>query len=371
MAEAFDPYQYLDHLRGRWRLFAAAAGIAVALALALTLTQDKQYTAVTRIVIDPPAAMDPRAAVAVSPIYLESLRTYEHFALSDALFERALAKFDLRKTRPGRPLESWKKGVLRVEIPRTTKILEIRVTLPDPRKAHAMARFLADETVKLNQTVNVEGDEELRRGQERELEEAKQVRDRARTEYLELMRAAPVEAIESAVQSLQSRRFAVERDLLNEETLLAELEGREKSDEPAARGDALPVRMRVAHLREERKRIEGEIAKSASLLSQRTAQLDQARGRLRLAETAYDALETKVRESRSAAGHRGERLRLIDPGVAPERPSAPNLPLNVMAALLASVTLALLYITFEFGLQRRSAPAVTIPLRVANRRGDD
>ena len=48
-----------------------------------------QYTATARIVIDPPAGTDLRAAMAVSPIYLESLRTYEQFASSDSLFQKA------------------------------------------------------------------------------------------------------------------------------------------------------------------------------------------------------------------------------------------------------------------------------------------
>jgi uncharacterized protein involved in exopolysaccharide biosynthesis len=375
MPEPFDPYQYLDYLRSRWRLFAAAAGIAVAVAAGITLLQAKQYTAVTRIVIDAPATMDPRATIGVSPIYLESLRTYEHLASSDSLFERALQKFELRKSDPGRSIEGWKKRVLRVEIPRTTKILEIRVTLPDPRKAHAMARFLADETVRLNVATNVEGDEELRQGTERELAALRENRERAREAYLALLQSHPVDALESAVQSLKSRRFAVERDLLDEETRLAELMERERlsaqAGDSSVKRDAQLTRTRVAHLQDERKRLDGEITKSATMLASRTAQLDQARGRLRIAEETYVALESKVRESRGAAGHRGERLRLIDPGVIPERPSSPNAPLNVVVAFLSAMLIATVYATFEFGAQRRSGPAVAIPLRVANRRGDD
>ena len=40
-------------------------------------------------------------------------------------------------------------------------------------------------------------------------------------------------------------------------------------------------------------------------------------------------------------------MRIIDPGIVPERPSAPNLPLNVMAALLLGLVLPLLYFTLE------------------------
>lgn len=374
MPEPFDAYQYLDHLRSRWRLFAIASGVAVALAFGLTLLESKQYTAVTRIVIDPPAAMDPRAGLAVSPIYFESLRTYEHFASNDSLFERALDRFDLRKSEPGRSIEAWKKRVLRVEMPRSTKILEIRVTLPDPQKAHALARFLADETVKLNQSANLEGDRELTQGADRELTQAREERDRARAAYIALAQAQPVEALESAVQSLKSRRFAVERDLLDAETIVAEMAEREKlatAADTSVKRDAQLARTRVTHLLAERKSIESDIAKSAALLASRTALQEQARARLKTAEAACDALEARLRDARGAAGHRGERLRLIDPGVVPERPSSPNRPLNLMLAFLVAMVGTVLYTSFEYGFARRNTTPVAMPLRVANRRGDD
>ena len=58
--------------------------------------QPRQYTATARIVIEPPAGTDLRSAMAVSPIYLESLKTYEQFASGDSLFQKAIEQFDLR-----------------------------------------------------------------------------------------------------------------------------------------------------------------------------------------------------------------------------------------------------------------------------------
>src|SRR2546426_4620774 len=83
MAQPFDAYEYLDFLLSRWRFVAAACAAAVVLTLAVSLSLPKKYTAISRIVIEPPAGSDPRATIAVSPIYLESLRTYEMFASSD------------------------------------------------------------------------------------------------------------------------------------------------------------------------------------------------------------------------------------------------------------------------------------------------
>jgi uncharacterized protein involved in exopolysaccharide biosynthesis len=358
MAEPFDAVQYIEHLKTRWRLFAIGMIASVALALGGSLLQTRLYTAVARIVIDPPASVDPRVSMAVSPIYLESLRTYEHFASSDSLFQKALEKFQLRKSEPKRTLESWKKQVLRVEIPRNTKILEVHVTLPDPRIAHSLAGFLAEETVRMNQTVNVEGDQALTVATERELTRADQERDRAREAYLTSTRTESVEAIEANLQSLKSRRFAVERDLLDAETTLAET--------PEA-STVRTIEARARHLRGERDRLREEISRGGSELATRTARLEEARNRLRAAEAAYEAIEARLREARGVVGFRGERLRVIDPGVVPERPSSPNPPLNVVIAALVALLLVLLYSSFEFGVQRRGIQPVAIPLRVANR----
>ena len=108
-----------------------------------------QYTATARLVIDPPAGADLRAAMAVSPIYLESLKTYEHFAASDSLFQKAAQQFGLA----GGPSKSLKRRVLQVQLVRNTRILEISVTLPDAKKAQALATFLAEATVETNRAV--------------------------------------------------------------------------------------------------------------------------------------------------------------------------------------------------------------------------
>jgi uncharacterized protein involved in exopolysaccharide biosynthesis len=155
MADSPDVTQYMAHVWSRWRFVAAACAIAFALSLGASLWTPAQYTATARILIEPPAT---GSAMAVSPIYLEMLRSYEHFARSDNLFQRALEKFELRRERPGRSIESWKRAILHVETPRNTRILEIAVTLPDPRKAQAMAQFLAEETVRATRAVGDESE---------------------------------------------------------------------------------------------------------------------------------------------------------------------------------------------------------------------
>src|SRR5215472_3649134 len=116
----------LGEFRSRWRVIALACAVAAAAAFGATLLMPRRYTAVCRILVDPPAASDPRASTAVSPVYLESLRTYEMFASSDDLFQRAARKFGLRAD--STPIEKLKKRILKVDLIRNTKILEINAT---------------------------------------------------------------------------------------------------------------------------------------------------------------------------------------------------------------------------------------------------
>ena len=112
MAESLDIFRYVSYLRLRWAWIAGSGAVAVALALAVSLALPRQYTATARIVIEPPAGTDPRSAMAVSPVYLESLKTYEEFAANDSLFQKAIDQFRLRALLGARPIESLKKRVL-------------------------------------------------------------------------------------------------------------------------------------------------------------------------------------------------------------------------------------------------------------------
>ena len=105
MQDRFNGYRFLRYLAGRWKLPAAALLVALAGSLFVSLLLPKQYTATASLVIELPAGSDPRAAAAVSPIYLESLKTFEHFALSDEVFAQAADHFGLR-VKGGRPIES-------------------------------------------------------------------------------------------------------------------------------------------------------------------------------------------------------------------------------------------------------------------------
>ena len=290
MPKTFELVRLIDHLRRRWHVIALACGVAVTLALLAGLIFPHEYTATTRIVIEPPAGTDLRAAMAVSPIYFESLKTYELVASGDRLFLDAIEHFKL----PHRmAIDRLKRSVLKVSIPRNTKILEISVTLRDPKPAQALALYIAEQTVRLTRETATETEQDLIRDAQKLWEDARTRMDKTEASFVAL-----------------------------------------SADEVSRRGEKDAAQL------------------TAALIQSQTAR------------AAFQTADEHLAEVRSTAGFRGERLRIIDPGVIPERPSWPNVPLNLLIAVFVALAASLAYLAFEFNyrLARSAAPRALSPV---------
>ncbi len=341
MPDPLDGYLYFAHLRARWRLPALLTAAALVVSLVGSLLIPKKYTARVKLIIETPAGSDPRVSMAVSPVYLESLKTYEALASSDELFARAAERFGLRRLYPGRPIEALKRSVLEVAIPRNTKLLEIAVTLPEARQAHAMATHLAEETMQLNRRTNRAVDDELIAEVRKRTEEARQRLEAARAAHRRSLERAPtLDGLRADLEQLRVTREEVARRLVAGE------------DE---------------RLRRQAAELDGRIASQQDLLVRRSTEVEQLRAEEEGALNVHDEAERQLRGVETAAGARGERLMLLDRGVAPERPSSPNIPLNVLAALALALVVSLLYLTVEFGLQAQKADLSRRHLRVASK----
>ncbi|MBZ5726892.1 MAG: hypothetical protein LAP87_18085 [Acidobacteriia bacterium] len=339
MPEPFDAFRFLSHMRSRWRWIAASAAVAVAIALAVSLAQPRLYTATARIVIDPPAGMDPRSVISPSPVYLESLKTYEQFAQNDDAFRKAVDQLALRTLLGHGPVESLKKRALKAGLVRNTRILEIDATLPDPRKAQALARFMAEATVALNRAVAAEQNRDMIQSIEQQERDLRARADAADAAWTKLLAGEPVDDLESAIQNAAALRADIERQMQ-----AAELEG----------GGA---RARLDTLRNQIAALDRQSAERQKLLATRLARRDQAEADRDTAQEALTAIGKRLRDARSDAGYRGERLQIIDPGMVPERPSSPNIPLNLVAALLLGLVLPILYLTLEMNFEEHRSSA--------------
>ena len=351
MPEYVNTYRYLSFLASRWRFIAASCAIATSLALGVSLMRPKLYTATCRILIEPPAGIDIRSALGVSPIYLESLKTYEHFAGSDSLFLRALDRFQLRQRFPDRHIESLKAGILKVGMVRDTKILEIKVTLPDAKTAQALAQYLGDETVKLSRSVDQEADQDLSQAIEKQEAEAQARLDRSEAAWTRIIAQQPVEGLQQEIQSGGDTKASLERQLLRAEADAAEGQA----------GEAAAGRARADTLRKQLAQVERDQTAKEDLLARRLAERDHVDAERSASQEAYRAVETRVNQVRADRGYRSERLKIIDPGIVPEQPLSPNIPLHVLAALLLGLVVPLIYLTLElsYRTQRANAAPVT------------
>ena len=379
MQDRFEPSLWLAYLRARWRLAALIPGAAAAAGLAISLLAIPLYTARVSLVIEPPVASDPRATISVSPVYLESLRTYEHFATSDELFSRAVEKFGLRREMAQQPVEKLKQKALSVSMPRNTKVLEIEVTLRDARKAHAMARFIAGETVALNRRMNRAGSDDLMAAAGREAAAAEhEYAQAARALQRMRARAPATAALEAELDRIADRRVEIDRLALSAELSMTDQEEREKElaaagperafDLELLRGRLRSTQARASRLRQEASTLAAEWERRQKLLEQRRGDIEALAAEAETTRNAMERAQQRLRDLRGATDFRSERISLLDPGIVPERPSWPNPAFNVLSgAALGSLT-ALAWLTVSFALKsQQSGPVRRLPRAVGQR----
>ena len=335
MTDPFDGRRYLEHLRARWRLPAVVLAAALATAFGIGVLLPAKYTATVKLVIEPPAGGDPRAATAFSPIYLESLRSYEYFASSDELFARAAAKFKLRADAGSRPIEKLKREVLRVSIPRNTKVMEIAATFPRPATAHHLALYIAQETVSLNRNANRARDDELTAAAKSAADSLAQRLSAAESAYRAVFTSTPsLDRLRAELGRIRQMQTDISRTVLS-----VELWGRDED------------RVRPERLKQQGVELERRAASLEKTLAARAAEIETADTELKAARTAYEQSAKQVRDVQGTSGFRGERMSIIDPGVVPERPSSPNIPLNLLVAAALGLIFSWLYLTVEYGLR--------------------
>ena len=308
------------------------------LTLLITFLLPTRYTATATILIEPAAGADPRTLTAISPIYLESLKTFETVATSGNLFERALAKFNLRKEGANESIESIKARVLKVSKLRDTKILEINVTLPDPKQCQAMAQFLAEETVKITASVARDADGELVGDLERQADAARHTLAAIQTEWARTKAAVPVESARTELDSMIGTMYQMKRELYDAEASHAEF----PSAATKARMDSLGARVRD---------LEQAVAAKSKMLAETSTRLDVLNAERQTRQTAYDSALRRAQELRASLSYSTERLKIIDPGTVPERPSEPRRMLYCLAAVGLALVAAIVYLSALYGLR--------------------
>ena len=101
-------------------------------------------------------------------------------------------------------------------------------------------------------------------------------------------------------------------------------------------------------------------AQVASIVARREVLQDN----LDSARKLFESAETRVRELRGTAGLQAERLKIVDSGSVPSRPSSPKILRNVEAALLLALIASMIYLSVAYTVSRRNGqPAAPFRLR--------
>src|SRR3954469_10590792 len=353
--------QFAEFVGKRWIAVVLACSVAVALALAGSLLASKKYTATASLLIEPPAGNDPRGATAISPIYLESLKTYERFAASDSLFANALDQLNLRQRYATTSIEALKKKVLRVNKPRETKILEISATLPNPRDAQALAKHLAEETVRLSGSLDQQSQRDLTEQVRAQLEVATTRVQQAEKSRNEFLASDPVETLEAEIRNGTEQKLRLQGELVEARIDLVDYEARMQSragSESDPR-DAATMREQLAASRARTVRMEKEDHDLGQLLTTKGLLLEKRKHRREIldierqaARAQYESAASKNNDTLASAAFRSERLEIVDPGTVPEQPSSPNIPLNLIVAFFAALVSSFFYLAFQYSWSR-------------------
>lgn len=361
MRNASEGLEFAGYL---WRcraLVAIACTSALAVAGVVSVLLPARYTATASILIEPPGGNDPRSATAVSTVYLESLKTYERLASSDTLFERALDELHIRQRYPGVSTESLKRRILEVSKPASTTILDISATVSDAKSAQALAQYIAERTVALHVSLDRQTDEELSKEPQRIFEAARARREAAEKAKDQFTKATPVEALDKEVHLTGELKLEVGKELARARAELANYVGQQQAPQSNDIGEGqsgwtqfqiTATRTKIQDLEGQDRQLLQALNAKGSLLEDLRRKRDALDAELKSARADEEAENTKLSDVKSSSAARGVRLKILDPGIVPQRPSFPNPPLNLAVALVLSLLASIGYIAIRFAYDR-------------------
>jgi capsular polysaccharide biosynthesis protein len=349
---------------------------ALTLTGVVSLILTRQYTATASVLIEPPAGNDPRASLALSQVYLDSLKTYEQFASGDTLFSGALDELHLRAQYAGTSVETLKRRILAVSRPTNATYIQIAATLPNAKDAQKLAQYIAERAVALNNSVDEESNTAMVQEPQRILAAAKTRRDSVERAAAQLAKRGSLEALQKEYNSAAELRTAVGRDLTLARADLANYTGQLQAPSPitpdigtspdgsrnttdGAESQSAWIQYeisasvsRVHELEDQERKLLAYLNEKGSALEELQRTSESLGAELKSARADEGTAQSRLGEIEISAPFRGVRLKILDPGIVPERPSFPNIPLNMVVAFIGSIILATGYLAIRFAHER-------------------
>jgi uncharacterized protein involved in exopolysaccharide biosynthesis len=189
---------------------------------------------------------------------------------------------------------------------------------------------------------------------QKQTSEARLRLEQVQKESAELAGSSPIEALQSEVDAAVELQGKVQQQLVATEADIAEYQQQAQAGGQFAREQLQGTLARAAQLKKRSEDLARDIQQKAKTLANRVAKREQLQMETRLTQSAYEALSNRLHDLQVTAGSHAEQLRVIDPGIVPQRPSSPNVPLNVAIALFLALASSIAYLSLAFAYRRRS-----------------
>jgi len=170
-----------------------------------------------------------------------------------------------------------------------------------------------------------------------------------------------VGALATEVENATSLKAEVDQELAKAKAELADNLAQRQALQPGDQSDtqAQWMDIEIAAARARTENLESQdsgllklTADKGLVLEQLKHQQESLDAELKQARANAEAARAKLSDLQASAAFRGERLDILDPGIVPQRPSSPNIPLNLAVAALLSLTASLAYLLVRFSYAR-------------------
>jgi uncharacterized protein involved in exopolysaccharide biosynthesis len=337
-------------LRKRFRLIVLCTVTAALGAGVLSFWQARLYRATTYLLLAESKLADVESK-ATNFVYYELLRSYETLINNDYyLVAKTIQKFELQKAPYELTVDSFRRnGILRVELSKNTRLLEVTVEFPNARMAAEICNYFVNQAVAFNEELNSRDAEKARLFLKEQLDGAGQSMELARSRLLEFNQGSTVEGLRESVRSLSAENSGNESELAAlqlelarnaaKRESLASSSGKSNDPESVVQYRMVEMQSEIAGIKastealrkvlETNKRTLARLEKEKALKESKQQQLLDEYD---LARENYATLSKKYQDASINVGARSTDLKMITPAVVPERPFKPRIVLNIILA---------------------------------------
>jgi uncharacterized protein involved in exopolysaccharide biosynthesis len=355
-------------LRKRFRLIVLCTLTAALGAGVLSFWQARLYRATTHLLLAESKLADVESK-ATNFVYYELLRSYETLINNDYLVSKTIQKFELQKAPYELSVDSFRRrGILRVELSKNTRLLEVTVEFPNAQLAAEICNYFVNQAVAFNEELNSRDAEKARLFVKEQLDRASQSVEVARSRLLEFNQSSTVEGLRESVRNLLAEKSGNETELaalqleltrnVAKRESLATSYGKSNDPESAVQYRIVEMQSEIAGIKASAEALRKvlEINKQALARLEKEKALkestqEQLLDEYDLARENYATLSKKYQDASINVGARSTDLKMITPAVVPERPFKPRVMLNIFLAagfgLLLSVALSFLLHNLE------------------------